>query len=62
MECKRDVDSTLALQHYIMALVLRKVTVFKGLLEIEHTIYQPFSDQWGFLKRESSPMFFGAPP
>ena len=48
MECKRDVDSTLALQHYIMALVLRKVTVFKGLLEIEHTIYQPFSDQWGF--------------
>jgi len=39
MTNRRDVDSPLIFKPYIMALVLQKVTDFRGFLEIEHQSY-----------------------
>lgn len=45
MECKRDVHAQLALQPYIMALVLRTVREFCGVCEVQHQCYYPFHEQ-----------------
>jgi len=56
LECKQDVHSPLALQPYIMAMMLRTVSDFRGVSDISHQIYRPFPHQWEYMEREPSPM------
>jgi hypothetical protein len=52
---RRDEDSPLIFQPYIMALVLKKVTDFRGFLETEHRSYRAYNLRREVLEREPSP-------
>jgi len=55
LECKRDVHAPLALQPYIMALVLRTVKGFYGAYEVQHRSFLPYRHDEAFLERSPSP-------
>lgn len=55
LECKRNVRAPLALQPYIMALVLYVVEDFYGVREIRHQASLPFRSDEAFVKRPHSP-------
>lgn len=55
LECKRDVHAPLALQSYIMALVLLTVKGFDGHCEVQHWAFLPYRHDEVFLERLSSP-------
>ena len=55
LECKRNVRAPLALQPYIMALVLYMIEDFYGVSEIKHWAFLPFCHDEVFLERPHSP-------
>lgn len=55
LDCKQNVHKALALQPYIMALVVCTVTSFYGRWEVQHCIFLPYLRDEAFLKRPSSP-------
>jgi hypothetical protein len=52
---RRDVDSPLIFQPYIMALMLKNVTDFRGCQETEHWSYRAYNLKREVLEREPSP-------
>ena len=56
LDYKRDVCAPLALQSYIMALVLRTIKNFKGNCKVGHQVYWHFIDNEAYLEWEPSPM------
>lgn len=55
LDCKQNVRAPLALQPYIMALVLHTVEDFYGLYEIQHRAFLPYRRDEAFLDRLALP-------
>ena len=55
LECKQDVCAPLALQPYIMALVLRTIEDFYGICEVQHRAFLLYRHDEVFLGRPPSP-------
>jgi len=55
LECKRDMSAPLALQPYIMALVLRTVEDFYRICKVQHQAFLPYQHNEAYLERPPSP-------
>jgi len=55
LECKRDMSAPLALQPYIMALVLRTVEDFYRICKVQHQAFLPYQHNEAYMERPPSP-------